>query len=55
MDVQKKKYFVPSLKRTVTVTVSARGTKVIDVRGIESVGRAGSSTETELETTIEGR
>jgi large subunit ribosomal protein L28 len=35
--VQKKKYYVPSLKRTVTLTVSAKGIKVIDARGIESV------------------
>ena len=37
VNVQKKKYFVPSLKRNVTLTVSAKGMKVIDVRGIESV------------------
>jgi large subunit ribosomal protein L28 len=37
VNVQKKKYFVPSLRRTVTLTVSAKGIKVIDVRGIESV------------------
>ena len=37
VNVQKKKYFVPSLRRTVTLTVSAKGMKVIDVRGIESV------------------
>ena len=36
-NVQKKTYFVPSLKRNVTLNVSARGIKVIDVRGIESV------------------
>jgi large subunit ribosomal protein L28 len=36
-NVQKKKYYVPSLKRTVTLTVSAKGIKVIDARGIESV------------------
>ena len=36
-NVQKKTYFVPSLKRNVTLTVSARGIKVIDVRGIEAV------------------
>jgi large subunit ribosomal protein L28 len=28
---------VPSLKRNVTLTLSARGIKVIDARGIESV------------------
>jgi large subunit ribosomal protein L28 len=36
-NVQKKKYYVPSLKRTVTLTLSAKGIKVIDARGIESV------------------
>jgi large subunit ribosomal protein L28 len=36
-NVQSKKYFVPSLGRTVTLTVSARGIKTIDRRGIESV------------------
>ena len=37
VNVQKKKYYVPSLRRDVTLTVSAKGIKVIDVRGIESV------------------
>ena len=37
VNVQKKKYYVPSLRRTVSLTVSAKGIKVIDVRGIESV------------------
>ena len=36
-NIQKKKYFVPSLGRTVTLTLSAKGIKVIDARGIESV------------------
>jgi large subunit ribosomal protein L28 len=36
-NIQKKTYFVPSLKRNVTLTLSARGIKVIDARGIESV------------------
>jgi len=36
-NIQKKTYFVPSLKRNVTLTLSARGIKVIDVRGIDSV------------------
>jgi len=35
--VQKKKYYVPSLKRSVTLTLSAKGIKVIDARGIEAV------------------
>jgi len=36
-NVQKKKYYVPSLKRTITLNVSAKGIKVIDARGIEAV------------------
>ena len=36
-NVQKKTYYVPSLKRNVTLTLSAKGIKVIDARGIESV------------------
>ncbi|WGW11967.1 50S ribosomal protein L28 [Saxibacter everestensis] len=36
-NIQKKRYWVPSLRRNVTLTVSARGIKVIDVRGIDSV------------------
>ena len=36
-NVQKKKYYVPSLKRTITLTLSAKGIKVIDARGIEAV------------------
>ncbi|GAA0295515.1 50S ribosomal protein L28 [Kineococcus aurantiacus] len=36
-NLQRKKYYVPSLGRTVTLTVSARGIKTIDLRGIESV------------------
>ena len=36
-NIQSKKYYVPSLKRTITLTLSAKGIKVIDVRGIESV------------------
>lgn len=37
VNVQRKSYWVPSLARRVTLTVSARGIKTIDVRGIESV------------------
>ncbi|MFC0582930.1 50S ribosomal protein L28 [Micrococcoides hystricis] len=37
LNVQKKRYYVPSLKRNVTLNVSARGMKVIDVRGIDAV------------------
>ena len=36
-NIQKKKYYVPSLRRNVTLTVSARGIKVIDRRGIDTV------------------
>ncbi len=36
-NVQKRTYYVPSLKRNVTLNVSAKGIKVIDARGIESV------------------
>ncbi|WP_166869638.1 MULTISPECIES: 50S ribosomal protein L28 [unclassified Salinibacterium] len=36
-NVQKKKFYVPSLRRTITLNVSAKGIKVIDARGIESV------------------
>ncbi len=37
VNVQSKHYWVPSLDRRVTLTVSARGIKTIDQRGIESV------------------
>lgn len=36
-NVQKKKYYVPSLRRNVTLNVSAKGIKVIDARGIDAV------------------
>ena len=36
-NVQKKTYYVPSLRRKVTLNVSAKGMKVIDVRGIDAV------------------
>ena len=36
-NVQKRTYYVPSLRRNVTLNVSAKGIKVIDARGIESV------------------
>ncbi|WP_282825001.1 50S ribosomal protein L28 [Gulosibacter sediminis] len=36
-NIQKKKYFVPSLGRNVTLTLSAKGIKVIDARGIDAV------------------
>jgi large subunit ribosomal protein L28 len=38
-NVQRKTYYVPSLRRTVTLNVSARGIKVIDRRGIDTVVR----------------
>ena len=38
-NVQKKTYYVPSLRKNVTLTLSAKGIKVIDVRGIESGGK----------------
>ena len=37
VNIQRKRYWVPSLGRTVTLRVSARGIKTIDRRGIESV------------------
>ena len=36
-NVQKKTYWVPSLRRKVTLIVSAKGIKVIDARGIDAV------------------
>lgn len=36
-NVQRKRYWVPSLGRHVTLRVSARGIKTIDQRGIEAV------------------
>lgn len=36
-NVHKKRYWVPSERRWVTLTVSAKGQKVIDVRGIDRV------------------
>ncbi|QKE83344.1 50S ribosomal protein L28 [Arthrobacter sp. NEB 688] len=37
VNVQHKRYRVPSLGRSVRLTVSARGIKTIDVRGIDAV------------------
>jgi len=37
VNIQRKTYWVPSLGRKVTLTVSARGIKVIDQRGIDAV------------------
>jgi large subunit ribosomal protein L28 len=36
-NIQKKTYYVPSLRRNVTLQLSTKGIKVIDARGIESV------------------
>lgn len=36
-NIQRKRYRVPSERRWITLTVSTRGMKVIDVRGIDSV------------------
>ncbi|GAA2178715.1 50S ribosomal protein L28 [Brooklawnia cerclae] len=38
-NVQRKRYWVPSLGRNVTLTVSARGIKTIDRLGIDEVVR----------------
>ena len=37
VNVQTKRYWVPSLGRRVRLTVSAKGIKVIDARGIDAV------------------
>lgn len=37
VNVQRKRYWVPSLGRQITLTVSARGIKTIDRRGIDVV------------------
>lgn len=39
VNVQAKRYWVPSLGRSVTLTLSARGIKTIDSRGIDAVVR----------------
>ena len=36
-NVQRRKFFVPSMGRTITLTVSTKGLKVIDRDGIEAV------------------
>jgi large subunit ribosomal protein L28 len=36
-NVQKKTYYVPSLRRKVTLNLSTKGIKVIDARGIDAV------------------
>jgi large subunit ribosomal protein L28 len=37
VNIQRKRYWVPSEKRWVTLTLSAKGIKIIDKRGIEAV------------------
>jgi len=37
VNIQSKRYWVPSLDRAVTLTISARGIKTIDQRGIDAV------------------
>jgi large subunit ribosomal protein L28 len=37
VNVQRKRYWVPSLGRTVRLTLSARGIKTVEARGIEAV------------------
>ena len=37
VNVQTKRYWVPSLGRSVRLRVSARGIKVIDARGVDAV------------------
>jgi large subunit ribosomal protein L28 len=37
VNVQRKRYWVPTLRRHVTLRVSARGIKTIDQRGIDAV------------------
>lgn len=37
VNVQRKRYWVPSLGRHITLRVSARGIKTVDERGIEAV------------------
>ena len=36
-NIQKKRYWIPSQRRYVTLTVSTKGIKTIDKRGIEAV------------------
>lgn len=37
VNIQSKRYWAPSLKRHVTLTLSARGIKTVDQRGIDAV------------------
>ena len=36
-NIQKKRYWVPSLRRNITLNLSAKGIRVIDARGIDAV------------------
>lgn len=36
-NIQRRRYYVPSLGRTITLRVSAKGIKTIDRRGIDAV------------------
>ena len=38
-NIQKKTYYVPTLGRRVTLTLSVKGIKTIDARGIDAVMR----------------
>ena len=38
-NIQRKRYWVPFLRRNVTLTLSAKGIKTIDRRGIDAVVR----------------
>lgn len=37
VNVQQRRYWVPSLRRSVRLTVSARGIRTIDAKGIDAV------------------
>jgi large subunit ribosomal protein L28 len=39
VNIQKKRFYVPSERRWIRVTLSAKGQKIIDVRGIDRVYR----------------
>lgn len=37
VNIQRKRYWVPSLNRYATLTLSARGIKTVDQRGVDTV------------------
>lgn len=37
VNVERKRYWVPSLRRTMTLRLSARGIKIVDHRGIDAL------------------